>query len=101
MPNPRGRRPGSGIHDGQRYSIRLSQELSQRLNDRARGRADFQSNLQGTDRTHADSQPGGHVSDIIRESIEHYLNGCDRELRVEPKPTAPKRTRTPARAAKG
>jgi hypothetical protein len=76
MPNPRGRRPGSGIHDGQRYSIRLSQELSQRLNDRARGRADFQRNLQGTDRTHADSQPGGHVSDSVREWSVPCVTGC-------------------------
>jgi hypothetical protein len=53
------------------------------------------------DRTHADSQPGGHVSDIIRESIQHYLDGCDRELKAEPKATAAKRTRTPAKTAKG
>jgi predicted DNA-binding protein len=71
----RGRKP---VHDGQRFTVRLSTELAQRLNDRARGRADSQSNIPG--RTHANSQPEGHISDIIREAIEHYLNGCDREL---------------------
>ena len=106
MPNHRGRRPGSGTHDGQRYTVRLSPELAQRLADRARGRADFQSNIQSTHRTHANSQPGGHAANILREALQHYLDGCDRELRElqEPpapaKTTAPKRTRTPAKAAK-
>jgi hypothetical protein len=83
-------------------SIRISSALAQRLGDRARGRADAQRNLQGTDGTHADSEPGGHISDIIREAITHYLDGCDREFQ-EPKPaakaTATKRDRTSARSA--
>jgi hypothetical protein len=69
--------------------------------DRARGRVDFQSNR--TDRTHADSDATGMVSDIVREAVQHYLDGCDREFQEPPaaKAATPKRTRTPAKAAKG
>jgi hypothetical protein len=95
----KGRPKGGGHFDGQRFTVRLPADLSQRLFDRARGRADLQAPRR-TDRTHADSQPTGQVSDIIREAVQHYLDGCDRELQTELKAPAPKRAR-PAKATKG
>lgn len=90
----KGRPKGNAQFDGQRFTVRLPPELSQRLMDRARGRAD---QARGRiDHTHADTQPKGKVSDIIREAVEHYLDGCDREVQ-EPTPKARTRTRTPAK----
>lgn len=95
--------PDTGKFDGQRFTLHLSQELTQRLLDRARGRADRERQLTEGTRT----QQGGHVSDIIREAIAHYLDGCDREAVTPPMATTkaaaitsrprPKRT-TPKRA---
>jgi hypothetical protein len=97
----RGRPKGTGRFDGRRLTIRLPEDLATRLMDRARGRVDFQSNR--TDRTHAGSDPTGMVSDIVREAVQHYLDGCDREFQEPPaaKASTAKRTRTPAKAAKG
>jgi hypothetical protein len=96
----KGRPKGTAQFDGMRFTVRLPPELSQRLMDRARGRAD-QAPIR-TDRTHADTEPKGQVSDIIREAVQHYLDGCDREVQeAKPKASAPKRKRTPAKTAKG
>jgi hypothetical protein len=103
----RGRPKGTGKFDGQRFTVRLPQDLVTRLMDRARGRVDFQSNH--PDKTHADSDARGMASSILREALEHYLDGCDREVQEPPAPakaTKPKattttRARKPAKAAKG
>jgi hypothetical protein len=68
------------------------------LEDRARGRVDYQNNR--TDNTHADSDATGMISDLVREAVTHFLNGCKQELQPEPEPTVPKRARKPAKAAK-
>jgi hypothetical protein len=81
---PKGRPKGTAQFDGQRFTVRLPPDLSQRLMDRARGRADQARSR--ADHTHADSQPKGQVSHIIREAVEHFLNGCDRELEERPAP---------------
>lgn len=98
----RGRPKGTGKFDGERFTVRLPENLATRLRDRAKGRIDYQSNR--TDRTHADSDATGQISAILREAVQHFLDGCDKELQerpASPKPTATKRTRTDAKAAKG